>query len=78
MVFVFDCRSNSDEEFEQELRILLKNLKYFYIYIDTLVSTRFDFKDFRGDACSASFMYPKTLQLDTRIDILKYSRCSLK
>ena len=57
--FAFDYRSNSDEDFELELVGILKNCKYFHIYIDTLVSTRFDFENFNGECLLSKFFVSK-------------------
>ena len=59
MVFVFDCRSNSDEDFELELvRVVIST--HYYLLVLT-------FKFSMGNAYSTSF----NIQVDTRIDILK-------
>ena len=55
---MFDCRSNSDKDFELEPVWVFKNLKYFHTYIDTQVSTRFDCDDFNEECLLSKFWYP--------------------
>ena len=59
MIFVFDCRSDCDEDFDLELNCvsyyIFTNLKYFHVYIDTLVSTCLYVKILMGNDYSSSF-----------------------